>query len=111
MAVSVEITTVYLDAQRCRVVTCSKCGIIQPAKRAHYTGALGGKVLKVKCASHAAVVGVRFEFRRHHRGAIQPPGTLLQRGTKYAFSVGGNGTHRTYTKGVPSSQLPVGAVW
>jgi hypothetical protein len=83
MATSLESTSVYLDAQRCGVLTCPKCGVARAINMSHYPGALGGHVLKVKCAACATVVHVRFEFRRHHRIAVRLPGTLLQCGTKH----------------------------
>jgi hypothetical protein len=86
MATILEITSVYLDAQRCGVVTCPKCGVTRAVNLAHYTGDLGGKVLKVKCAACATVVNVRFDFRHHHRIAVRLPGTLLQRGTKHVLA-------------------------
>ena len=86
MATIPEITSVYLDAKRCGVVTCPKCGVSRAVNLAHYTGELGGKVLKVKCAACATVVHVRFDFRRHHRVAVQLPGTLLKCGTKHVLA-------------------------
>ena len=86
MATIQEITSVYLDAKRCGVVTCPKCGVTRAVNLAHYTGDLGGKVLKVKCAACATVVNVRFDFRRHHRIAVRLPGTLVQHGTKHVLA-------------------------
>jgi hypothetical protein len=86
MATILEMTNVYLNAKRCGVVTCPKCGITRAVNLAHYKGELGGKVLKVKCAACATVVNVRFDFRRHHRVAVRLPGTLLQCGTKHALA-------------------------
>jgi hypothetical protein len=86
MATILEITSVYLNAQRCGVVTCPKCGVTRTVNLAHYDGDLGGKVLKVKCAACATVVNVRFDFRRHHRVAVRLPGTLLQCGTKHVLA-------------------------
>jgi hypothetical protein len=86
MTTSLERTSVYLDAQRCGVVTCPQCGVTRAVNMTHYTGALGGKVLKVKCAVCAAVVHVRFEFRRYHRVAVRLPGTLVQCGTKHVLA-------------------------
>jgi hypothetical protein len=86
MAVILETTSVYLDAQRCGVVTCPKCGVTRPVNLTHYKGELGGKVLKVKCAACATVVSVRFDFRRHPRVTVQLPGTLLQQGTKHILA-------------------------
>jgi len=86
MAAILEISSVYLNTQRCGVVTCPKCGVIRTVNLAHYEGKLGGKVLKVKCAACATVVNVRFDFRRHHRVAVRLPGTLLQCGTKHILA-------------------------
>lgn len=86
MATILEMTSVYLDAQRCGVVTCPKCGVSRAVNLAHYKGELGGKVLKVKCAACATVVNVRFDFRRHHRVAVRLAGTLLQCGTKHILA-------------------------
>jgi hypothetical protein len=86
MATILEMTNVYLNAKRCGVVTCPKCGITRAVNLAHYKGELGGKVLKVKCAACATVVNVRFDFRHHHRVAVRLPGTLLQCGTKHALA-------------------------
>ena len=74
MATILEIINVYLNAKRCGVVTCPKCGVTRAVNLAHYKGELGGKVLKVKCATCATVVHVRFDFRRHHRVAVRLPG-------------------------------------
>ena len=86
MATILEITSVYLDTQRCGVVTCPKCGVSRAVNLAHYKGELGGKVLKVKCTACATVVNVRFDFRRHRRLAVRLPGTLLQCGTKHILA-------------------------
>ena len=86
MTTILEITSVYLDAQRCGAVTCPKCGITRAVNLTHYKGDLGGKILKVKCAACATVVHVRFDFRRHHRVAVRLPGTLLQCGTKHVLA-------------------------
>lgn len=86
MATSLEITNVYLNAKRCGAVTCPKCGVTRAVNLAHYKGELGGKVLKVKCATCATVVHVRFDFRRHHRVAVRLPGSLLQCGTKHVLA-------------------------
>jgi len=86
MTTILEITSVYLDAQRCGVVTCPRCGVTRAVNLAHYEGELGGKVLKVKCAACATVVNVRFDFRHHHRIAVRLPGTLVQRGTKHVLA-------------------------
>jgi hypothetical protein len=86
MTTILEMTRVYLDAQRCGDVTCPKCGVIRTVNLAHYKGELGGKVLKVKCTACAMVVNVRFDFRRHHRVAVRLPGTLLQCGTKHVLA-------------------------
>jgi hypothetical protein len=86
MATILEMTSVYLDAHRCGAVTCPKCGVTRAVNLAHYKGDLGGKVLKVKCATCATVVNVRFDFRRHHRVAVRLPGTLLQCGTKHILT-------------------------
>jgi len=86
MTTILEMTSVYLDAQRCGVVTCPKCGVTRAVNMAHYKGELGGKVLKVKCAACATVVNVRFDFRRHHRIPVRLPGTLLQCGTKHMLA-------------------------
>jgi hypothetical protein len=86
MATILEITNVYLNAKRCGVVTCPKCGITRAVNLAHYKGELGGTVLKVKCAACATVVHVRFDFRRHHRVPVRLPGTLLQCGTKHILA-------------------------
>ena len=86
MATILEITSVYLDTQRCGVVTCPKCGVSRAVNLVHYKGELGGKVLKVKCTACATVVNVRFDFRRHHRVVVRLPGTLLQRGTKHILA-------------------------
>ena len=86
MTTILEMPSVYLDAQRCGVVTCPKCGVTRAVNMAHYKGELGGKVLKVKCAACATVVNVRFDFRRHHRIAVRLPGTLVQRGTKHVLA-------------------------
>lgn len=86
MAVILETTRVYLDARRCGVVTCPKCGVTWPVNLTHYKGELGGKDLKVKCAACATVVSVRFDFHLHHRVSIQLPGSLLQQGTKHLLA-------------------------
>ena len=86
MTTILEMTSVYLDAQRCGAVTCPKCGVTRTVNLAHYKGELGGKVLKVKCATCATVVHVRFDFRRHHRVAVRLPGTLVQCGTKHVLA-------------------------
>lgn len=86
MATIQEVTSVYLDARRSGAVTCPKCGVTRTVNLAHYEGELGGKVLKVKCASCTAVVHVRFDFRRHDRIAVRLPGTLLQCGTKHVLA-------------------------
>ncbi len=86
MATILEMTSVYLDAQRCGVVTCPKCGVTRTVNLAHYEGDLGGKILKVKCAACATVVTVRFDFRRHDRVAVRLRGTLLQCGTKHVLA-------------------------
>ena len=86
MATILEMTSVYLDDQQCGVVTCPACGVTRVVNLAHYKGELGGKVFKVKCAACATVGQVRFDFRCHHRVAMQLPGTLLQRGTKHALA-------------------------
>ena len=86
MATILEMTSVYLDAQRCGAVTCPKCGVTRAVNLAHYKGELGGKVLKVKCAACATVTHVRFDFRRHDRVIVRLPGTLLQCGTKHVLA-------------------------
>jgi len=86
MAVILETSRVYLDARRCEVVTCLKCGVTWPVNLTHYKSELGGKVLKVKCAACATVVSVRFDFRRHHHVSVQLPGSLLQQGTKHILA-------------------------
>jgi hypothetical protein len=86
MTTILEITNVYLDTQRCGVVTCPKCSVSRAVNLAHYKGELGGKVLKVKCTACATVVNVRFDFRRHRRIAVRLPGTLLQCGTKHILA-------------------------
>ena len=86
MAAILEMTSVYLDEQRCGVVTCPKCGVTRAVNLAHYKGELGGKVLKVKCAACATVVHVRFDFRRYHRITVRLPGTLVQYGTKHVLA-------------------------
>jgi hypothetical protein len=86
MATILEIISVYLNDQRCGVVTCPKCAVTRAVNLAHYEGDLGGKVLKVKCAACATVVNVRFDFRRHHRIAVRLPGTLVQCGTKHVLA-------------------------
>jgi hypothetical protein len=86
MATIAEMISVYLDTQRCGVVTCPKCGATRAVNLTHYKGELGGQILKVKCAACATVVAVRFDFRRHRRIAVRLPGTLLQCGTKHVLA-------------------------
>jgi hypothetical protein len=86
MATILEITSVYLDDQQCGGVTCPECGVTRVVNLARYKGEFGGKVFKVKCAACATVVHVRFDFRRHHRAAMQLSGALLQCGTKHALA-------------------------